>query len=541
MPPEPAVPDEAGEDVGEAPRPEQVIDLEKELGEDIHLPGSTVAPAKGPSLADALKSVRLESAPGENRPFVAPTPLREIPNVPSGAPMPVSQKKPEMPAAQVVSSSAVSQPTAPQPTAAETASRITPVAVMHPETSKAPVQNTPPTLPPIAARGIDAARATSLLSQLETAAAKPATPKPAGSNAPLKTPTVAEATAATAKEAQPANVAVPASKATAAPTIVGAPKQRLSIVEQLREQSDSPLHPLRTYKTDAEESVKHNRTSLVTMAAAEESRRTREAQTALVPQSPRAPFPWKRLLIGTLTALFIVGGCAAAFYIYVGPPPVDTPTSVQASNILYVDESVEQSLVNLDHLALVTKLAELRDQTVLSLGLVREVYFTLPDEAASGAQAGETKRLATTQEVLSRLAPNMPQELLRTLLPEFILGVHVFDNNQGLLVIRSENYQQAFSGMLAWETSMRSDLLPFIDRRPRPKLPNEATNSTTTPRVIASSFVDRVVRNLDARVLYNDAGDIVLLYSFIDQQTIAITTNENTLFEIASRLRERRF
>jgi hypothetical protein len=45
-----------------------------------------------------------------------------------------------------------------------------------------------------------------------------------------------------------------------------------------------------------------------------------------------------------------------------------------------------------------------------------------------------------------------------------------------------------------------------------------------------------VVENHDARVLYNNTGDIVLLWTFVDQHTLAITTNPATLREIISRL-----
>lgn len=518
----------------EAPKPEQTIDLEKELGEDIHLPSSTqtAAPRPAPSLADALKAVQTEAKPGEGRPFVALTPLREIPHVPSAA-------APKSLAASAPTTAATPASLPPKPAAAAEPSGI---ARMHPEV--APTVAAPAAVPhhampervptppaqdatPVNPRDLSVSTAAALFKSLEAPSAPAAAiapPKPAPQ------PAAVAPTPETAPSTPKASV-VPVAKG---PAIVGGPKARLSVLEQLREQSSSPLHPLRTYKSDAQMSVQSNRTSLVTMAAAEETRRARVSSTAAATPQPRAPISWARITIWTLTALFIVGGCAAAIYVYIGPPTVDPETTVQASNILYIDESVEVPLSGLDHLALVTELAKLRDSTTLSLGLMRETYFTLPTEAGG-------KRLASTQEVAPRLAPNMPPSLLRALQPEFILGTHVFDRNQGFIVFKTDNYQQAFSGMVEWEHAMRGDLLPFMDRRPRERLPNEGTNSTTTPRVIASSFVDRVVRNHDARVLYNDAGDIVLLYSFLDQRTIAITTNEHTLFEIASRLRDVRF
>lgn len=561
LPSAPTASDEAGEDIGEAPRPEQTIDLEKELGENIHLPGSPSA-AKGPSLADALASVRSQ---GKGAPFMAAQPLREIPHVPSEAPQPPKQpavppstKETPPPVVSQTPALTIAAPVSvPQPKLTETP--VVPrISVMHPEvvsstpptpvkpqpttpapqTPQAPVPTQPPAPHP---RSVEAAQATSFLASLEKAAASPAAASVAGVTKEATAVKVPAENPAAPKSATSIPVPAPVKPATPVVShIAGAPKSHVSVIEQLRELVTSPLHPLRTYKTDAEESVKTNRTSLVTMAAAEEERRTHTIATDYKEEPTRSTFSWTKTILWVLSILLIFSGCVAAFYIYVGPPPVDTPANVQASNILYVDNSVELPLGSLDHTAIMRALSDLRDKTALSLGLMEEIYFTVETAPTNNSeQAG--KRLATTQEVLSRVAPRMPPALLRALSPEFIMGTHVYGNNQGYIVVKSDSYQQAFSGMLEWEPSMLSDLLPFLDRRPRPKLPDEKTNATTTPRIIASSFVDRVVRNHDARVLYNDAGDMVLLYSFINQHTIAITTNENTLFEIASRLRDARF
>ena len=69
------------------------------------------------------------------------------------------------------------------------------------------------------------------------------------------------------------------------------------------------------------------------------------------------------------------------------------------------------------------------------------------------------------------------------------------------------------------------------------KSSNEET-STTTPEVlyIEQEFKDKVIRNVDTRVLVDARGKILLLYAFPDQKTLIITTNENTLTEIISRI-----
>jgi hypothetical protein len=59
---------------------------------------------------------------------------------------------------------------------------------------------------------------------------------------------------------------------------------------------------------------------------------------------------------------------------------------------------------------------------------------------------------------------------------------------------------------------------------------------TSTPPVLAETFSDTILHNKDARVVKDENGKIIFLYSFINSETIVITTNETTLREITTRL-----
>lgn len=639
--------EEAGQDVGEAPSAAQSIDLEKELGEDIHI-GAAAAPIPVVARASAAPIAKAPTvplqAPKAESSSQAPVPAAQVaqsvaaaPQAPKSAPITVMPPIPSVPTAKaepkapdlptppapapVLPAPPAPAPAAPKPVPATPAPAAAPVAPKPAPAAPLKTVEAKSAILPGVVRTIAAetsvprplnsgsvmdelrSQAASPLHPLRTMAAdeKTAAPKPASVPAaqapvppkpdaavpsaaieagpkaqpprPFVAPTAfkelpAVPSGATAKPAAPAvpHISVmhpeampgakpkvmpesaPVEAPKVAPETKPAPKpvpqnlpglpKAAAAVEASRIDPLSPLKPLRTYKLDAQESVKANRTSLVAVAAAEERRRT----SSVGPQldvAVRAPFPWKRVVIGVVSVLFIVVGGAAVAYVFMGPPTLEPPTEVQASTILYVDGSTEVEMQGLDHTALTRKLAELRDNAGLSLGLMREFFLTLPNtQTAADEEETAGKRLATTQEAMDILSPNMPDSLLRALQPEFIMGAHIFDGNQAFIVFRTDAYQQAVAGMLEWEYAMRAELSPFFNRNPRPRAPGEATNSTTTPRVIPSSFVDAIVRNHDARVLYNEAGDIILLYAFLDQRTIAVTTNENTLFELASRLKD---
>jgi len=148
------------------------------------------------------------------------------------------------------------------------------------------------------------------------------------------------------------------------------------------------------------------------------------------------------------------------------------------------------------------------------------------------------------------IAPRIPENLLRSIQPEFLLGVHVYDTNQPFLIFRVDSYQEAFAGMLAWEPALRNTLSPLFAYTPSPHInatpavipPTSTSTSSTTPQtppptpIVQAHFIDRIVENHDARVLQNDFGDIYLLWTFLDRNTLVITTNAATLREIISRL-----
>ena len=85
-------------------------------------------------------------------------------------------------------------------------------------------------------------------------------------------------------------------------------------------------------------------------------------------------------------------------------------------------------------------------------------------------------------------------------------------------------------------TSSASTTEPFI--APLPIAPSAPL--LTTDAYTSGSFQDVVIRNKEARVLKNSDGLIILLYAFLDPNTIVITTNEYTFIEVLTRYASQR-
>ncbi|MDE2213088.1 MAG: hypothetical protein KGJ34_00955 [Patescibacteria group bacterium] len=290
---------------------------------------------------------------------------------------------------------------------------------------------------------------------------------------------------------------------------------------------------IETYKSDIEETVRGKNISLVEIAAAQARR-----GGSLGPAEEEVPqgTSRKRLLqigVGGLLLLGAVVAIAAALSRGSALPPAQSPSApyiyVDGTQTVPVPEGSTRSEI-------MTELEADRQNTNIALGLISRLYLVAP---ATTTNAGAVP--LSTSDFFSLMAPNADPSLVRSLDPTFLLGVHSFDGNQAFLIFTTNSYDQAYAGMLSWEDTMQTDLSPLFDRTPPIHIPEEgntAAEAIAAPQLLQSPFSDLVVDNEDARVIQDSSGDILLLWTFVDRQTLVITTNQYTLQEIISRLTE---
>jgi hypothetical protein len=116
-----------------------------------------------------------------------------------------------------------------------------------------------------------------------------------------------------------------------------------------------------------------------------------------------------------------------------------------------------------------------------------------------------------------------------------MFGLYNYNGNQRFLILKVGDYDTAFSGMLSWETDLWQNFKELFE------LPdNSALYSSSSTLSTAIKFQDYTIDNKDCRVVEDYSGNIVFLYSIIDQNTIVITTSINTLEEIINRVSKAR-
>lgn len=322
-------------------------------------------------------------------------------------------------------------------------------------------------------------------------------------------------------------------------------------------QAPKPEQPLvrrlQTYQGDIESLVGEKQVSVVSIAAAEAERRGMQALSS--EQSPlnqqRRPWLKTALIIATSVLLLAAAG-GTGFYIYMRLQPVPLAQQAPAPFITVDDTKTVTLQPNEQRPEIMSALVAAQKDVLLSLGLMARIQI-----AKAGPLNDGTLQEVSAPEFLQELAPSVPAQLVRTLEPQMLLGIHSYDENDAFMILKADSYETAYSGMLAWEENLYNDLMPLFKRTPpvhiRPAQisiadpigTSTASSSpaatstppaTATPQFFQGNFIDQIVENHDARVMLNQDGDILLLWTFLDRSTIVITTNEATLREIISRL-----
>lgn len=305
---------------------------------------------------------------------------------------------------------------------------------------------------------------------------------------------------------------------------------------------ESPIvRRLRTLKGDVEEAMRSGKATLVSMASAEVTRQSEQRQSmektprAKAPAIPSAKSSSSKIIIAIvsiISSLLIVGGIGAVYFFQkqaLSPIAVIEAPKATAFIPIQFENRIITDRRNASYLK--AAVAAERKGKKGNLNEMGAVYLSRED---SSSVTGE--RSLTTREFFNVFDMRAPEELTRTLSPNFMLGIHRFPENQSFLIFKTDSYESAASGMFVWENNLEEDVGKFL-RTPIDFAYASTTNSLTNRRV----FKDAVIKNNDARAIYDDKMELLFFYAFLkDRETLIMATNAETLGEIITGLSARK-
>ncbi len=292
-----------------------------------------------------------------------------------------------------------------------------------------------------------------------------------------------------------------------APVAQSEPKTR----EQEKPQNNPAMKPIRTFKTDAEETVKYQNVSVVDIAVAEQKKKeeSRDIESAGQKHSSTGIF--------IISVLAIVVLLAGGWYYWFTTTQTETGSVAPSAIRTLIPSS---KAIRLPVGGVPEPLATIAKRLENSNAGLGNIYALVPTMDATS-----TEPLAIGNILKNT---HIPDELERSLGTNYMFGTYTYDVNSPFLILKNTFFQNAFAGMLEWEKDgLRNDFLPII----RVSHPTES--------VIPSQsvlFEDAIVSNIDARVLKNSSGETIFVYAFADKDTIVIATTQNALKYLLDKL-----
>lgn len=232
-----------------------------------------------------------------------------------------------------------------------------------------------------------------------------------------------------------------------------------------------------------------------------------------------APAFSPRLRIMLLVMVPIIAsvlGVGASYYFFVltktPTAPIETP-QVQAPSLVRAQAQVPFSLPD-DRATLLNALRTHVEQS----STVTQFYPTV-------MQDGIVKP-ADAEAILATLEIQAPGAFVRSI---DAITFGTAGNAQPFMVLESSNFDTAFAGMLQWEAHISADLAPLFGEEVTTSFDAHASSSAF---VRNAYFKDAIASNRNVRVLLDAQGNDAIIYTFIDQNTILITTTREALAQL---------
>lgn len=294
------------------------------------------------------------------------------------------------------------------------------------------------------------------------------------------------------------------------------PKKESSIVKNLR-----------TYQGDVAEIIKSKNTSVVSVAVAEKKKKEKVIKET--PPAEKREIK-KNVLLATTSLVLIIIGIGSIYFFYTLQKNEVVPIQQTNSDdsILPFADKQTYSISELSR----QRIIEIFDsQTNSWNGARNDILYLELISPASGNKI-------SSDSFFSSLNTRAPDSLIRSFGEKMMVGLIQQENGVSpFLLVELSSFENAFDGMLRWEKEMYADIGKILSDKKIPIISTPITDGNemeqeqnisiaTFEAKVNQNFEDLTVRNRDSRVLKNEYGEVVLLYSFLNRKTLLITSRE---------------
>jgi len=276
----------------------------------------------------------------------------------------------------------------------------------------------------------------------------------------------------------------------------------------------SHIAPVRTFSSDLAEAIREKGGSVVRIAMDEEEKHRREFEEHSAASKKNIAF----VVIGSIIVLAAIG-LVIGEYAYKKNASVLAPVAVQEpSSIISAEDFQTIDASGMQVTDMLGAVGKILASPNIQSGFIKNIVIT---QTANGS----TTRIPSAR-FLTILGTHAPSDLIRSLTPDYMLGVYAYDSPHLFLIIRGTAHDFLLAGMLGWEPNLFADLSPLF---------GVDTSSLTPDQIANMKFRDSIIGNHDARAALDASQKPLLFYSFLDDDTVLIATDAKTFAEAVRR------
>jgi hypothetical protein len=314
--------------------------------------------------------------------------------------------------------------------------------------------------------------------------------------------------------------------------------------------------PIRTYEGDIAEALGKKQVSVASIAIAENIRKVEiEKQTESTTQTEtksdkeKKPFNWliiKKLALFVVSIALIGGGFVGGYLLYkrspVGVAPVPEPRAIKISSLIPSDS---QEYFDIGSMVGDSLISALHSNKKPSNVTARNIVETVVTDTISDNGIEPVKVRVTGSDFIKKVSLAMPDVILRSLTDRWMFGSYIEETGDRttFIALTTDFFQNAYAGMLAWESTMPESLADLLKYRSRARILDNiyATSSISSYFNIQGTFTDSVLRNRDIREFRNRQGELLFLYSFLNKDLMVLTTTESAFLGIMDHIEKQTY
>ena len=273
--------------------------------------------------------------------------------------------------------------------------------------------------------------------------------------------------------------------------------------------TDVKVRPIRTLQDDMAQAVGTQKESAISISVKQMVKKQKtEVKQEKVKTHKKSNKTAYRTALTFLSLFFVIAGSVVIGYFWWQSRPV-IEQRIIIDTLVIADEEILQSIEGMSRESFITFV---KDETNISKpdGTITNLKLT---EITFGIE-----KTAKPNSFLRLMNTRTPSALSRSMSGNMMFGfIQLQEVSAPFWIVEIETFENVFGATLDWETLLQDDLgLLFSNVEP----------------AIDPVFRDVISKNRDTRILYNDLGEEVMLHSFLDKNTLVITTGEQAFKEL---------